>query len=51
MLAPHNANSSPKAWETVHRNSVRNLFVGLGLELPAKLGRESESPGLRRDKP
>lgn len=29
MLAPHNANSSPAAWERVHWNSVRNLLVGL----------------------
>jgi D-3-phosphoglycerate dehydrogenase len=34
LLAPHNANSSPKAWETVHQNTIRNLFNGLGLELP-----------------
>jgi D-3-phosphoglycerate dehydrogenase len=25
MLAPHNANSSPEAWEHVHRNTIRNL--------------------------
>jgi D-3-phosphoglycerate dehydrogenase / 2-oxoglutarate reductase len=30
MLAPHNANSSPAAWERVHINSIRNLFIGLG---------------------
>ncbi|MEW5870910.1 MAG: phosphoglycerate dehydrogenase [Chloroflexota bacterium] len=34
MLAPHNANSSPAAWERVHRNTIRNLLVGLGLEPP-----------------
>jgi len=34
MLAPHNANSSPRAWEHVHWNTVRNLFLGLGLEPP-----------------
>jgi len=33
MLAPHNANSSPRAWEHVHQNTVRNLFKGLGIEL------------------
>jgi D-3-phosphoglycerate dehydrogenase len=32
LLAPHNANSSPAAWERVHWNTLRNLFVGLGLE-------------------
>lgn len=37
MLAPHNANSSPAAWERVHRNTLRNLFQGLGLEVPAEI--------------
>jgi D-3-phosphoglycerate dehydrogenase len=32
FLAPHNANSSPEAWERVHENTIRNLFIGLGLE-------------------
>jgi phosphoglycerate dehydrogenase-like enzyme len=31
LLAPHNANASPAAWEHVHRNTLRNLFQGLGL--------------------
>lgn len=26
MLAPHNSNSSPEAWERVHRNTIKNLF-------------------------
>ena len=30
MLAPHNSNSSPMAWERVHWNTIRNLLVGLG---------------------
>jgi D-3-phosphoglycerate dehydrogenase len=34
LLAPHNANSSPAAWERVHRNTVRNLLVGLGFTPP-----------------
>jgi D-3-phosphoglycerate dehydrogenase len=34
MLAPHNANSSPAAWEFVHINTIRNVFLGLGLEFP-----------------
>lgn len=29
MLAPHNANSSPTAWEYVHWNTIRNLLIGL----------------------
>lgn len=32
MLAPHNANSSPMAWERVHWNTIRNLLDGLGLD-------------------
>jgi len=32
LLAPHNANSSPAAWERVHWNTIRNLIEGLGLE-------------------
>jgi D-3-phosphoglycerate dehydrogenase len=32
MLAPHNSNSSPAAWERVHWNTIRNLVEGLGLE-------------------
>jgi D-3-phosphoglycerate dehydrogenase / 2-oxoglutarate reductase len=31
MLAAHNANSSPAAWERVHLNTMRNLLVGLGI--------------------
>jgi len=33
MLAPHNSNSSPLAWEAVHWNTIRNLLIGLGLPL------------------
>jgi D-3-phosphoglycerate dehydrogenase len=29
LLAPHNSNSSPAAWEKVHWNSIRNLLDGL----------------------
>ena len=32
MLAPHNSNSSPAAWERVHWNTIRNLVEGLGLK-------------------
>jgi D-3-phosphoglycerate dehydrogenase len=31
LLAPHNANSSPAAWERVHWNTLRNLLLGLDL--------------------
>jgi D-3-phosphoglycerate dehydrogenase len=32
MLAPHNANSSPAAWERVHFNTIKNLLEGLGMD-------------------
>jgi D-3-phosphoglycerate dehydrogenase len=31
LLAPHNSNSSPSAWERVHRNTIKNLIEGLGM--------------------
>jgi D-3-phosphoglycerate dehydrogenase len=36
MLAPHNSNSSPAAWERVHWNTIKNLFEGLGIEYDLK---------------
>lgn len=33
LLAPHNANSSPSAWERVHLNTIFNLLKGLDLEI------------------
>lgn len=32
LLAPHNSNSSPAAWENVHWNTIRNLLIGLGID-------------------
>ena len=29
LLAPHNSNSSPEAWERVHENTVKNLLEAL----------------------
>ena len=29
LLAPHTANSSPRAWNRVHENTIRNLLEGL----------------------
>jgi D-3-phosphoglycerate dehydrogenase len=37
LLAPHNANSSPAAWERVHRNTIRNLLIGLGFTPPEQI--------------
>jgi D-3-phosphoglycerate dehydrogenase len=31
LLAPHNANSSPAAWERVHQNTIKNLLEGLDI--------------------
>jgi D-3-phosphoglycerate dehydrogenase len=36
MLAPHNSNSSPTAWERVHWHTIRNLLIGLGIEIDDK---------------
>jgi D-3-phosphoglycerate dehydrogenase len=38
LLAPHNSNSSPAAWERVHRKTILNVLEGLGISdvtLPA----------------
>lgn len=53
LLAPHNANSSPEAWERVHRTTIENLFRGLALEMPAwPDSRASARPNdARRDRP
>ena len=32
MLAPHNSNSSPAAWERVHWNTIKHLVEGLGMK-------------------
>ena len=32
LLAPHNSNSSPTAWERIHWNTIRNLVEGLGTQ-------------------
>ena len=37
MLAPHNANSSPAAWERVHWNTINNLVDGLGIPVDPNL--------------
>lgn len=34
LLAPHNSNSSPAAWQRVHHNTLRNLLIGLGMTPP-----------------
>ena len=37
LLAPHNSNSSPAAWERVHWNTIRNLIEGLGMNFDESL--------------
>lgn len=34
LLAPHNSNSSPSAWERVHWNTILNLLDGLQISHP-----------------
>lgn len=46
MIAPHNANSSPAAWERVHWNTIKNLLEGLDIDssgLPALQHKHSGS--------
>ncbi len=31
LLAPHNSNSSPAAWDKVHEQTLNNLLLGLGI--------------------
>lgn len=38
LLAPHNSNSSPAAWERVHWNTIKNLLDGLGIEYEINQG-------------
>ena len=33
LLAPHNANSSPEFWERVHWNTIKNLLIGLDIQI------------------
>lgn len=40
LLAPHNANSSPVAWERVHENTIRNLLTELARPTEAGAVRE-----------
>jgi D-3-phosphoglycerate dehydrogenase len=37
LLAPHNSNSSPAAWERVHANTIRNLLDGLNIKHPDEI--------------
>lgn len=47
LLAPHNSNSSPTAWERVHWNTLRNLVLGLGYSDNAlQVLKQKISPGL-----
>jgi D-3-phosphoglycerate dehydrogenase len=44
LLSPHNTNSSPRFWERVHWNTIRNLLIGLELPLEALSEFERETP-------
>ena len=45
LLAPHNSNSSPRFWENVHWNTIKNLLIGLGIDAEplVKLRRKFEA--------
>jgi D-3-phosphoglycerate dehydrogenase len=45
LLSPHNANSSPRAWERVHRTTIANLLRGLDLAVPASLDHPGDGLG------
>jgi len=34
LIAPHNSNSSPRAWENVQWNTIKNLLNGLSIPCP-----------------
>ncbi len=42
LMAPHNSNSSPAAWENVHWNTIRNLLLGLDID-PSDLHKLQQS--------
>lgn len=44
LLAPHNANSSPAAWERVHHNTIRCLLEGLGIPYDGPLEAQGPAP-------
>ena len=47
LLAPHNSNSSPAAWERVHINTIRNLLTGLNIpceDLERRMAKYEYSP-------
>jgi D-3-phosphoglycerate dehydrogenase len=44
LLAPHNANSSPAAWDRVHYNTIRCLLGGLGISYDGPLETQSPAP-------
>jgi D-3-phosphoglycerate dehydrogenase len=46
MLAPHNSNSSPHAWEAVHWNTIRNLLDGF--DMPATMLEKLQSEDIER---
>lgn len=44
LLSPHNTNSSPRFWERVHWNTIKNLLIGL--EIPTdRLGALQKESG------
>jgi D-3-phosphoglycerate dehydrogenase len=50
FLAPHNANSSPAAWERVHWNTLRNLISNLDVSIPDELSQEIQTKASSPDR-
>ena len=50
LLAPHNSNSSPAAWERVHHNTIRSLLEGLGIPYDGPLEAQGPAPVRARRK-
>ena len=44
LLSPHNTNSSPRFWERVHWNTIRNLLIGLEQPLDTLSEFENKNP-------
>ena len=45
LLSPHNTNSSPRFWERVHWNTIKNLLMGLAIPTDRLAALKMESGG------
>jgi len=44
LLAPHNTNSSPRFWERVHWNTIKNLLIGLDIPTTELVELQRQNP-------